>query len=82
MIRHSSLQYSQDESNCRALLDGCFTVVAQNDAIRTAEEADRERKRLALASEVAAAAAAEYLSNKRCATLQTIRRPSVHRMRT
>jgi len=36
------------------------------DAIRTAEEAERGRKRAAAASELAAVAAAEYLSNKRC----------------
>lgn len=37
----------------------------QMDAIRSAEEMERTRKRTAAASELAAAAAAEYLSNKR-----------------
>lgn len=37
----------------------------QMDAIRSAEEMERARKRTAAASELAAAAAAEYMSNKR-----------------
>ncbi|CAN0291217.1 unnamed protein product, partial [Ectocarpus sp. 8 AP-2014] len=36
------------------------------NAIRTAEETERDRKRSVAASQLAAAAAAQYLSNKRC----------------
>ena len=57
-------------SPCFVLCMGDFFFVhdkwrRQMDAIRSAEEMERARKRTVAASELAAAAAAEYLSNKR-----------------